>query len=111
MHEYKTKLEDLKKFIDRGLESQNLPEVRTELEKLNAEIASEGFWNDADKAQEVSKKASGLQKKIDKWQGIAEEADELMGLLPEISPEKDADAADDFKQMVDELETKWSRLE
>ncbi len=111
MHEYKTKLDDLKKFIDKAIESQDLPSVHSEIEKLNAEMASEGFWDDADKAQAVSKRASGLQAKVEKWEKIAGEADELLELLPEISPEKDEAAANDFKKMVDELEVKWGRLE
>ena len=111
MHEYKTKLDDLKKFIDKAIESQDLPSVHSEIEKLNAEMASEGVWDDADKAQAVSKRASGLQAKVEKWEKIAGEADELLELLPEISPEKDEAAANDFKKMVDELEVKWGRLE
>ena len=111
MHEYKTKLEDIKKYIDKAVESQDLPARKAEIEKLNAEMASEGFWDNAEKAQTVSKRASGLQAKIEKWERIAAEADELLGLLPEISPERDEDAANDFKEMVDELEKKWGRLE
>jgi peptide chain release factor 2 len=111
MHEYKTKLEELKKFIDKGFESRDIPARKSELEGLNAKMAEEGFWDNSEKAQAVSKKASGLQKSIEKWEGILGEVDELIGLFPEISPEKDEDSANDFKKMVDELREKWDRLE
>lgn len=111
MHEYKTKLEELKKYIDKGLEVQDLPALRTELEGLNVEMASEGFWDDAEKAREVAKRASVVQAKIEKWESVRSEAEELFGLLPDISPEKDAEAAEDFKKMVDELEERWEKLE
>lgn len=111
MHEYKTKLEKLKEFIDKGFESQNIPERKEAMEKLNKEMAGEGFWDDAEKAQEVSKKASGFAKSIEKWEGIVGEVDELLGLLPDISPERDEAEADDFKKMVDELGSRWDGLE
>jgi len=111
MHEYKLKLEELKDFIYKGFESQKIPEKKAKLEKLNKEIAEPGFWDDKEKAQEISKRASNLQKSIEKWEGICGEVDELAALLPEISPEKDAKAAADFKKMVDELEERWDALE
>jgi peptide chain release factor 2 len=111
MHEYKVKLGDLKKFIDNGVETQDIPGKKTALEALNAEMAAPGFWDDNEKAQATSKKAADLQKAIEKWKGVVEEAAELTGLLPDISPERDPEAADDFKKMVDELELRWDALE
>ena len=111
MHEYKVKLEKIKTFIDTGVETQDIPGKKSALAALNTEIASPGFWDDSDKAQLTSKKTADLQKIIEKWEGIVEEAEELTGLLPDISPEKDPDAANDFKKMVDDLESRWDVLE
>lgn len=111
MHEYKAKLEDLKKFIYKGFESQKIDEKKTALAELNKKMAEPSFWTNKDEAQKVSKEASALQKTIEKWEGIRGEVDELLGLLPDISPEKDASAAEDFKKMCTSLEEKWDKLE
>lgn len=111
MHEIKAQLEELKEFIYHGLEKIDLESKRTELERLNAEMSAPDFWDDSIHAGEVSQKASSVTKIIESWEGAKNEIDELLGLLPEISPEKDPKAADEFKDMVVALQKRWRTLE
>lgn len=111
MHELKAQLQDIRGLIDQGLQNVNLPEKKKELEKLNAEMQAEGFWDDSTHAQKVSQKAARLQKTIETWEAVNEECDELLGLFPEISPEKDAKAAEEYRVMVAKLATNWRKLE
>lgn len=111
MHEIKAQLKEIEALIDQGLQKINLPEKHEKLEALNKEIQAEGFWDDSGHAGEVSQKAANLNKLIETWEGIKGEADELVDLLPEISPEKDAEAAEEFKQMVANLALNWRKLE
>ncbi len=85
------------KFIKDGLEKIDLPGKKKEVSQLNTEMSSEGFWDDKDKAAEVSQRASNLTRLIETWEGIVDEVDELTGLLSEISPEKDPKAAEEFR--------------
>lgn len=111
MHEYKAKLEQLKEFIYKAIETQNLSEKKAEIIGLNADMAEEGFWNDKEKAQEVSKRAADLAKSVERWESVRGEVDELIELFPTISAEDDADGAKDFREMVAALEAKWDALE
>ncbi len=111
MHEIKARLEETKELIEVGLKKVNLENKRAKLAELNAQMQAEGFWDDSDKAQEISKKAANLAKLIETWENVSGEVEELLALLPEISPEKDAEAAEEFKQMVDKLEKNWRKLE
>ncbi len=111
MHEVKSQLEELDKYIKDGLEKIDLSGKRKEVEKLNEEMSAPGFWDNKDKAAEVGQRASNLTKLIETWEGIVEEVDELLGLLPEISPEKDPEAAEEFKEMVVALADRWRKLE
>lgn len=111
MHEIKAKLEEISGLIEVGLKNINLPEKKAQLEKLNIEIADPGLWNDREKAQDVSQKASHLKKLIDTWEGIKNEATELTALVPEIHPEDDPKGAEEFTNMVIALEKKWRVLE
>ncbi|MBT4917559.1 peptide chain release factor 2 [Candidatus Peregrinibacteria bacterium] len=111
MHEIKAELKELTAFIKDGLKKVDIPGKKEEVEKLNKEMAAPGFWDDSDKAQEISQKAANITKTIDIWEGIIGETDELNGLLPEIHPEKDPEAAEEFVSMVKKLGERWKKLE
>lgn len=111
MHEVKTHLEELRRLIELGLKKVDLPSKKAELLTLNEEMQSPGFWDDSKKAQEISQKASNLQKLIDSWEGILSEIEELMALLPEISAEDDPSGAEEYMGMVEALDVRWKKLE
>jgi peptide chain release factor 2 len=111
MHEIKSKLEEVSALIDVGLKNIDLPTKKEALAKLNKEVEDPGLWENRDYAQEVTQKAAHLAKLIETWEGMRAEADELIGLVPEIHPEKDPKAAEEFTNMVLALEDKWKKLE
>lgn len=111
MHEYKSKLEDLKSYIYNAYESQKIDSKKEELKALSEKMANPGFWGVPEEAQKISKEASELEKKIAKWEGIKENVDELIELFPEIKPEADPEGAEDFKKMFNELQESWDKLE
>ena len=111
MHEIKAELKDLTKFIKDGLTKVDIPGKKEEVEKLNKEMATPGFWDNSEKAQETSQKAANITKLIETWEGIITETDELNGLLPEIHPENDPEAAEEFVEMVKALGKRWRKLE
>lgn len=111
MHELKAQLKDIRGLVDQGLKNVKLPDRRKELDKLNTEMQAEGFWDDSTHAQKVSQKAARLQKTIENWESVDGECDELLDLFPEISPEKDPKAADEFREMVRKLAENWRKLE
>jgi len=111
MHELKAKLKDIDALVQQGLKNVDLPSKKSALDELNKEIQKPNFWDDSSKAQEISQKASNLGKLIETWEGIVEECEELLGLLPEIHPEKDPQSAEEFREMVANLAKSWRKLE
>ena len=111
MHEIKAKLEEIQEFIEQGLETQDLDEKKKEIEELNKEMSRPDFWDDQENAQEVSQKASNLTKMVEEWEAVRDECEELLGLLSEISAEKDPGGAEEFREMVRKLEARWKKLE
>lgn len=111
MHETKVQLEEICGFVKDGFGKVDLPGKKKALEELQAEMSKPGFWDNQEHATEVGQKASNLEKMIGAWEKISGECDELTGLLPEIHPEKDPKAADEFKEMVKALGKSWRRLE
>jgi peptide chain release factor 2 len=111
MHEIKAQLEEIKKLIEVGLKKVDLPSKKKELEILTEAMQAPDFWNNREKAQEVSQRASNINKLTTVWEGITGECQELLDMLPEISPEKDPKAADEYKTMVKNLADRWRKLE
>lgn len=111
MHEIKAQLEEIGKLIDLGLKKVDLEGKKKELVELNEKMLTPDFWNDREKAQQVSQRTSNINKLIKVWEGVMGECAELLEMLPEISPEKDAKAAEEYKGMVVSLAERWRKLE
>ncbi|MFA7685941.1 MAG: peptide chain release factor 2, partial [Candidatus Gracilibacteria bacterium] len=77
----------------------------------NEELMSPDLWDNRENAQELTQKAAHLTKLIETWEGMRAEADELLSLMPEIHPENDPKAAEEFTNMVLALEARWKKLE
>ncbi len=111
MHEIKTELEEIQGLIDQGLKKVDLPAKKVELKVLEEEMQSPGFWDDKEKAQEVSQRSSNVRKLIDTWEKMKGEVEELLGLFPEIHASEDPKAAEEYLQMVENLRVNWRKLE
>ena len=111
MHEQKAILEELKALIDQGLEKVDLSSHRLELKNLEAEMVAEGFWDDSEKAQQISQNASELRNLIESWEEVSGQCNDLLELLPEIHVEEDPESGVEFKEMVVNLQSKWRKLE
>ncbi len=111
MHEIKAELEETKRLIEQGLKNVELPKKKAEFEELNKIMQDSSFWNDREKAQEISQKASGLKKIIGVWEKISSDCEELVSLIPEIHAEKDPKGAEEFSAMVKKLAEDWRKLE
>lgn len=111
MHEIKAQLEEIRKLIDVGLKKVNLVSKKNELAELNKEMQQPDFWSNPERGQEVSQRASNLGKLINTWEGTVNECEELLGLLPEISPENDPKGAEEYIGLVNALAARWRKLE
>ncbi len=111
MHEIKAQLDEIKSLIAVGLKKVDLAAKKKELEELNLEMQAADFWNNQERAQEVGQRASNLTKLIATWEGIVVESDELISMFPEISPENDPKAAEEYRGMVSGLAERWRKLE
>jgi len=69
------------------------------------------FWTDQERAQNISKELSDLNKEATAWEKIQADCKELQDLYPTIDIENDADGGAEFKAMVKDLEVAWRKLE
>ncbi|MEK7673088.1 MAG: peptide chain release factor 2 [Patescibacteria group bacterium] len=111
MHEIKNKLEEIRRLIDIGLKKVDLDGKRVELVELNQKMLAPDFWDDRERGQEVSQRASNLNKLIGTWDKMDGECKELLEMMPGISAEEDPEAAAEFTKMVETLGVNWRKLE
>lgn len=111
MHETKQQLDELTQRIAQAIAAIKLDDAKHKVIQLEALMQEEGFWNDREKAEEISREASRLKKLHEDWTGLRSEADELTNLLPTINPEDDPKSASEFREMVAKLDERFRKLE
>ncbi len=111
--ENKVKLNELRPALDELKDALALDAARDELERLHAQIASDGFWNDIERAQKVQKEASRLENKIKSYESMVASWDDLMMMCEMALEESDDSFLDDVRSGVAKLEAdiESSRLE
>ena len=111
--EYKVKLNNLKPELERLGQSLDLESAERELDMLHAESASEGFWNNVEKAQKVQQRISQLEGKVNAQKRRLSGWEDLMVLCEMGNEEEDASLVPEVEQgyeaLVQDMES--ARLE
>ena len=102
--EYKVKLNNLKPTLDGLADSLNLEVCKEEWDRLQAQIESPGFWDNADVSQKVMKRSRQLESKIERYNKMQEAWDDMMTII-EMAQEENDDS------MLEELSTSFADLE
>ena len=111
--EYKVKLNGLKPTLDGLADSLNLAVCKEEWERLQAQIESPGFWDNADISQKVMKRSRQLETKIERYNKMQESWDDMMTIIEMAQEENDESMLEELKLGYSELESKMeeTRLE
>ncbi len=102
-------LEELAQRVDDARAFLHIDDKTAELEKLDAEIASPDFWNDAAHAQAVSKQASNLRDTIAEYDAAVSCLEDARAAF-ELAAE-DASFAEEYAAQTAELARKLEALE
>ena len=111
MYETKIKLETISEEVSNALEKIDLEVLKIQIHELEQLTLQEGFWNDNENAQTVSKSLSDKRKEVEQWEKIKKDVNELNEIFPTISVEEDPQSAEEFKELVSQLEKDWKKLE
>ena len=102
--EYKVKLNNLKPELDELEQALGLEAAQREAEMLESESASEGFWDNLEKAQKVQQRVKHLRDKLEGQQKRRTQWDDLMTLC-ELGNEMEDES------LVPEVEEGFAKLE
>ena len=111
--EYKVKLTGLRPKLDGLSDSLNLGACREELERLHAQIESDGFWDNQEVSQKVMKRARQLEAKMERYEKMVSQWDDLTTICEMAIEENDESMLDELRSDYAELEEKMeeARLE
>ncbi len=111
--EYKVKLTNLKPRLADLADSLDLERCKNDLERLHAQIESDGFWDNQELSQKVMKQARQLEAKVERYEKMLSDWDDLMTICEMALEENDDSMLDELTAGYDELEEKMenARLE
>ena len=111
--EYKVKLNGLKPKLDELSSSLNIESAKEELERLHAQIESDGFWDNQAVSQKVMKQTRQLEAKVEHYAKMCSSWDDLMTICEMALEENDESMLDEVREGYHKLEEQMetARLE
>ena len=107
--EYKAKLNNIHPKLKELASSLNIEECKVDLDRLHAQIESDGFWDNTDTAQKVTRQASQLEAKIERYEKMCTHWDDLMTICEMAIEENDDSMLDELVEGYKSLEEEMER--
>ena len=107
--EYKVKLNNIHPKLKELASSLNIEECKVDLDRLHAQIESDGFWDNTYTAQKVTRQASQLEAKIERYEKMCTHWDDLMTICEMAIEENDDSMLDELVEGYKSLEEEMER--
>lgn len=105
------KIEELRGAIIKTQALLDIEGQRSEARELKLEMEKSGFWNNQERAVEISKKYEALESEVGEWDDILKNVRDLEELVAVAEKEKDSSIDEDANQKYEELKKKFERYE
>ena len=102
--EYKVKLNNIRPKLDALSDSLGIEAAKEEIERLHAQIDSDGFWDNQEVSQKVMKQSRQLESKVELYERMCSQWDDLYTLCEMAIEEGD-------NSMLPELTEGYAQLE
>ena len=106
--EYKQKLLALEPTLGELEKALGIPKAREELAELQKETEKEGFWNDLERSQQVSRQVKRLENKIKKHDKLVSEWEDTLTLCEMAQEEDDPSQLEEVTTGYETLEKEIS---
>ena len=107
--EYKQKLQALEPTLGELEKALGIPKAREELAELQKETEQEGFWNDLERSQQVSRQVKRLENKIKKHDKLVSEWEDTLTLCEMAQEEDDPSQLEEVVSGYETLERMYTR--
>ena len=103
MEVFKQDLAEVRRMLKEAGESLQIDHLREQMIEYQEDMGSPGFWDDAERAQKVSAKASSVERRIQHYERLNARADDIEVMM------ELADEADD-EEMAGEIRSEFASL-
>ncbi|MBS2017303.1 MAG: peptide chain release factor 2 [Deltaproteobacteria bacterium] len=104
--ESREKLEDLQRRLMTLRGHLDLPKLKRDIDRLNEETMAPGFWDDAKKAQAITRKRSAIEQRVEQIEKLTRDIDDAKELLELGASEKDDSVVSEVGQSLPDLEAR-----
>jgi peptide chain release factor 2 len=106
MEKLKQQLNELRKSVKESAAKLDFEKNEAEIERLRADMAAPDFWQDNQRAQDVSKQEAGLSRRVQPWRELLDSLDEL----GELAGMDDPSMQDEISAQLESLRDKYEEL-
>ena len=96
-------------MLAESAESLHIDHLREQLVEYQEDMGSPGFWDDTDRAQKISAKASSVERRLQHFESLTARADDIEVLMELAEEADDHDSVEeirrDFASLKEDLET------
>ena len=96
--EYKKKLRDFEPELEKLSAALDMDAAKAEIDRLEAESAQDGFWNDLTRSQKVQQRLKQLQNKVGRQNKLISDWEDLTVLCEMGQEEDDPDLLEELKE-------------
>lgn len=107
----KQNLSELNEKIISIAKTFDMEQLNDELSELNAEMSSEGFWNDIARSTQVNKRVKLIEKRIKTIHGLETSSEDILAMLNLLDEEMDDDIAEECANELAELKENIELIE
>ena len=103
MEGFKQDLAEVRRMLDEAGQSLQIEHLKEQLIEYQEDMGSAGFWDDTERAQKISAKASSVERRIQHYEHLVSRADDIEVMM------ELADEADD-EEMAGEIKSEFASL-
>ena len=110
MDVFKQDLSAVRDMLREAGQSLQIDHLREQLVEYNEDMGSPGFWDDTERAQKISAKASSVENRIKHYESLVSRADDIEVLMELAEDEDDEGSADEIRTEFDALKADLETL-
>ncbi|HAL74956.1 MAG TPA: peptide chain release factor 2 [Clostridiales bacterium] len=108
--QYKQELDAMAESFDQLRTALHIREVSDEIAELEARAQEPGFWENVEKAQKIQTRVKQLQKKVDHFNKMLKDYEDLQVLCELGSEAEDKDIAFEVGEGLDKLKAEYEKM-
>lgn len=108
--QHKTELKELKEKLVSLKEALNIDELKDELSQLENKASQPGFWTDADNAKKTQQKTKNITKKLESYQNLMDECENLEVLCQLGEESSDTSVLEEISSGIQDLKKEYEIL-